>query len=496
MHKVKLVIAALIVLVSSSTAITTESSGIHRKIDSLLLKGDFKRAGEEADAAYEKNPNDPETICAKACVYRNMAHKNGIQVDRSRLGIKEFESGSAPLTPEVLKEAFKETSYYDRDIFSRAEALYYRIIELDASYRNAYFNLLNTYMEMEEYDNYFKVIDLFVKNQKSSKGCKEALFELAGRLFQRQSYAQAEKLYLTILRHFPEYAQARSDLGAVYASTGEIEKAGALFSEVYKRDPADLVNTENLIKTHITQEKFAEAYSVTLAVLKTEDCDLFHHFTAGQLAYMLGRDCAGHFNRYIELRKAANKGAIDDFFITVSKVYPELTAMPVNEKLSFLNQVLLQFFNNKFTYSSIITANTMLKYGKTPNPLIVLGATFDDRVYFPKSAIKYLNEIREYAKTDPRIMEPYDLNYNFARNYINLRQYDKALEHLKKNYETKKDDARVLHAMGKAHQEKGDPEGACRYYTECGRLEDKENMYSINASIRAAVYLGCYGDNR
>jgi hypothetical protein len=39
----------------------------------------------------------------------------------------------------VLKEAFKETSYYDRDIFSRAEALYYRIIELDASYRNAYF---------------------------------------------------------------------------------------------------------------------------------------------------------------------------------------------------------------------------------------------------------------------------------------------------------------------------------------------------------------------
>jgi hypothetical protein len=67
-------------------------------------------------------------------------------------------------------------------------------------------------MEMEEYDNYFKVIDLFVKNQKSSKGCKEALFELAGRLFQRQSYAQAEKLYLTILRHFPEYTQARSDL--------------------------------------------------------------------------------------------------------------------------------------------------------------------------------------------------------------------------------------------------------------------------------------------
>jgi len=50
--------------------------------------------------------------------------------------------------------------------------------------------------------------------------------------------------------------------------------------------------------------------------------------------------------------------------------------------------------------------------------------------------------------------------------------------------------------MGKAHHEKGDPEGACRYYTECGRLEDKENMYSINASIRAAVYLGCYGDNR
>ncbi len=30
-------------------------------------------------------------------------HKNGIQVDRSRLGIKEFESGSAPLTPRGVK---------------------------------------------------------------------------------------------------------------------------------------------------------------------------------------------------------------------------------------------------------------------------------------------------------------------------------------------------------------------------------------------------------
>jgi hypothetical protein len=74
MHKVKLVIAALIVLVSSSTAITTESSGIHRKIDSLLLKGDFKRAGKRPTRRTKKSER-PETICAKACVYRNMGIK-------------------------------------------------------------------------------------------------------------------------------------------------------------------------------------------------------------------------------------------------------------------------------------------------------------------------------------------------------------------------------------------------------------------------------------
>jgi Flp pilus assembly protein TadD len=492
MNKIQISTITFILFLLSSVAISTENISIHKRIDKLLLDGNFKKAEEEANAAYKKNPNDPETICAKACVYRNMAYKSGIQVDYAKLGIKEFQTGTAQLTPEILKEAFKDTYYYDKEIFSKAEPLYFKIIELDKNYLNAYFNLLNTYMVMEDFQKYFNVIDLFIKNQKANDACKGTLLDLAGKLFKRESYKQAEKLYLIILKNYPNYTHAKSDLGAVYSSIGEIERASLLFKEVYNKDPNDLTNSGNLTKTYIIQEKFSDAYNVTLSILKVKDSDYFDYFSAGQLAYLLGKDYSKYFNKFIEMRKGELKNDEKDFFIEVSKKYLELPNLSDKDKVEFLNHILIQFFENNYNYHSIITANTILKIKTEKNSLIVLGATFDNKVNFPQKALKYLDKINEYSKSDPTIMEPYDLNYNYARSYYNLKKYDEAIKYLRRNIEERKDDAKVLYAIGKAYKEKRDADNACKYFRMCSELNDKKNMDSINAAIREAFSSGCY----
>lgn len=345
---------------------------------------------------------------------------------------------------------------------------------------------------MEDFEKYFKVIDLFIKNQKTNDDCKKFLLDLAGKLSKRKSYKQAEDLYLVILKNYPDYTYAKSDLGAVYASIGEIEKAGLLFKEVYDKDPKDLINSDNLSKTYIAQENFSDAYNVTLSILKGKDSDYYSYFIAGQLAYLLGKDYSGHFNKCIEIGREEVKGERKDFFIEVSKIYLEFSKLSENDKLEFLNRILIQLFENNCHYDSIITANIILKIRNEKNPLLILGATFDNKLNYPQKALEYLDRINEYAKSDPTIMKPYDLNYNYARSYYNLKKYDEAIKYLTKNLEERKDDAKILYTIGIAYRDKNDIENACKYFTMCGELNDKEKMHDINAAIREAAFLECY----
>ena len=300
----------------------------------------------------------------------------------------------------------------------------------------------------------------------------------------------------TIATNLASALDAKSDLGAVYYSTGEIEKASLIFKDVYDKDPKDLINSYNLSKTYVAQERFSDAYDVILSVLKMRDCDDYNYFFAGELAFLMGKNYLSHFRKYIELRKTKVKDQHNDFFIAVSEKYLEFQKITDKDKLEFLNYILIQFYENNYDYDSIIMANTILKLKHEKNPLIILAAVFDNKIHFPQQALKYLDKISAYSKSDPTIMEPYSLNYNYGRNYYNLKKYDEAIEYFKKNLKEKNDDASVLFAIGQAYRGKKDTDNACHYFKICSELNDKENMYSINEAIRAAVFLGCLGENK
>ena len=80
---------------------------------------------------YKKLPNEPEVICALACVYRNKALKSNIVLNTSAMGIKEGEDGLYSIKDTSdLKKIFQEEQYYDLNEYSKAESLYYKIINI------------------------------------------------------------------------------------------------------------------------------------------------------------------------------------------------------------------------------------------------------------------------------------------------------------------------------------------------------------------------------
>ena len=200
----------------SDTPENISKEGIHQKVDTLMLNDKFDEAEALAKAAYEKYPNEPEVICALACVYRNKSYKTGISMEGSSLGIKDGQSGTFSLGGKNPEEVFKEEIYFDEELHAKAGSLYYKIIRIEPAYHNAYFNLLNDYAEIEDFDNYFKVIDLFIKNLKEDKDTPEYLIDLASKLNGKKHYEASLKLYNKILEAFPNCIKAESDIGAVY----------------------------------------------------------------------------------------------------------------------------------------------------------------------------------------------------------------------------------------------------------------------------------------
>ena len=149
----------------SSIYLFAEEIGIHTQIDELIQQKKFSIAEAKAKEYLKMHPNDVEGMCALACVYRNQSLKSGIVINTDAMGIKEGESGTYEIKDSSeVSRLFKDRQYYERTEYRKAEELYYNIISIEPSYQNAYFNLLNDYVTLNEFDNYFKVIELFIQN--------------------------------------------------------------------------------------------------------------------------------------------------------------------------------------------------------------------------------------------------------------------------------------------------------------------------------------------
>ena len=458
-------------------------AGIHAEVDKLILKKDFKAAEEMAEAAVKKNPRDPESLCALACVYRNMAYKEGIQFNSSAAGIKEGENGSGDLSKDNLNKIFSPVPFYEKETFAKAEKIYYEIIKLNKNYENAYFNLLNAYAVMREFDPYFRVIDLYIKNMGEQKNTRYSLNDLAGKLFKGANYDEAIKLYKKISKHYPDYSHPVSDLGALYFKVGKIEKANHMFLKAWQIDANDKINSGNLARSYIYLEDFKSAYKYYTILCKEDEKEIFNLYTTGMLGYIAKKDYKAYFNNFIQKRSSQVKNPEKDFWIFSASKFIEIDSMKDADRKEILAYLLDTYRKNSLSTFVIMTGNIVLEKAPDSFALVLIASVYDG-LHFNSKTIEYLKKIEKHKKIDSKIMSETNLNFNYGINYYSLGEYDTSLEYLKKIKGDEDRRAAVNYYMGMIYIKRRNLKLAKEYFGLNSKMKNKEDIYFINESIR------------
>ena len=479
-YQAVLLIFAIAVL--PSTALSQD--GIHKTIDKLILSGDLEEAETIAKENLEKFPNDPESLCAMACVYRNKARKSRIIVNTAAMGIKEGEGGKYQMKGEEdIGRVFQDEFYYDRDSYSKAESLYYKIIDMDTDYYNAYFNLLNDYVTMREFDNYFKVIDLFLKNLKHKTNTPDYLLDLARKLMEGKYYDEALKLYQKMVVQFPSRHEAKSDIGAVYFYKGKIYRARDVFEEVYAIDKTDRINLNNYILTSVMAEDFDTVFDLyeQMNLLNKEEYN--HLFNIGMAAIILDKDYKEYLNEYRKRRISEQKDVEQDFWYQHAGMLLDIENKDVEEKIQYFEFLSIQFRNAQMYEQALMASNIVEKYKPTNVALMIQAAVYDHFNFYQK-AIEYLNRISDRRKVDDSIIRKYDLNYNYGRISYTEGKYEDAIAYLLKCFGENKERADLNYLLGKSYLNLNQIDEAKKYFNINKNMNDKEQMEYINHSIR------------
>lgn len=454
-------------------------AGIHSRVDELIKKEKFTEAEEIARKAVESSPKDVEALCALACVYRNMASESRIKLDFAALGLKEGEEGKTTLTEENIKKGISEKRTYKKDIFSKAEKLYYQIIDIDKTYENAYYNLKNSYYDLNDFENYFKVIGLFIRNLKDKEDTKGILLDMAAGFFKEDDFVHARRFYELIVKEFPDYLDARSDLGAVYFVTGDIRGANKIAMEVEKKNPKDTINLKNLINSYIALEMFDKAYATAVKVIDLEKDQPYNYYVAGILACAVDKDPSVFTSKFVEILKNDEENKV---FVNIAKELPDLKKKKREEKLKFLYNIMYESYKGGLKFDALVFAHIYAKEGLDGNVLNILGAIYD-RMQFSEKGIETLKKIEEFRKLDPKIMPEYSLNSNFGKNYFIAKDFDSSIKYYLKNFEQRKNDAVVNYMLGRCYVMKGNKEEARKYLELNKKMDDKNQLEFINAAI-------------
>lgn len=467
-----------ILILSFAMIISKGQESIHELVDSFILAKDFEIAEKIALEAVNKDSNNTEALCALACVYRNKSYKETISVNFTD-HIKDGESGSIGLTEENLKSIFQSKYYFEDSLFSMAESLYFKIIEIDKNYYNAYFNLLNSYAENDDYIKYFTVIDLFTENLKSENSTKEYLLDLASKLYQKQKMDEALKLYNHIIYNYPDYAPAVADLGAVYYNQANYNEALDLLSKAFEIDNKDTLTINNLVNIYIIIEDYENAFKYSKILIENSK-SYFNIYTAGILSLLLGNNQQKEYlESFVERhkKKIPAKNLDQDFWYFTAN---QLLEKKVNIKA--IENVVYEFYRNQYHFDVIVIGNYILKNDENNSLAYQVLASTYEKLNYNSKVIDLLKQI-ESKNSDEKIMTKDNLMYNFGRNYFIIKNYDTAIQYLLK-VQNENLTVPLNYLLGESYYFKGNYDKAKEYYSINKKLDDKNNMYYINQSIR------------
>lgn len=463
-------------------SLTAFAQNIHEEVNQYILKHDFKQAEKIASEAVRKNPDDIHALCALACVFRNRAYNQIINLDTHAMGISGDQDTIVELQfPHDLEKYLSSKVVIDTQLFARAESLYYQIIKIDPTYENAYFNLINTYEILPDFEKYFQVFDLFIKNLgDSSDSIKWQLLELAGKLFNDGWYEEAGKAYQKILHRFPDFTEAQSDYGAYLVTKGKIHEAGDIFRKVFQNRPEDILNAKNYYLTTVYQENFDQAFLLKQEIANREKNDISHLFDLALLAFLTNRDYKSYLQQYLKFRKQ-EPSFQEDFWSQLSEFLLNIEEDSLKNIVDYLEFSIEQFWNAQYDWYTIMMVNILEKFDTTAFCILRQAGTFDRLQYLEKT-VQYLNNILELEKKGMDIMPDEYIWYNLGRIYFVHEKYSEALTYLLKSHRLNPESPMINYLVGLTYLKLQDRDNARKYFEMNLKMNNTEEKKYIDLS--------------
>lgn len=220
----------------------------HERIKKGLIEDRLKRKFRLLKLKKIKNGNDvnkKSPILEKFYKYvKNVELKYKEKVHTENPQAEDNEKSKMIIVEDAKKFA-------DEEKFKEAEDKYIEAISLDSKFIAAYKGLAEVYVEMKDYDHAKEIYKYILKMNIEDDSTDDSLGKIAS---PEGDAKTAEKDYLKTISLNNEAASYHVDLGEVYITTGEYDKALKCFQEALKLEPNNPRNLDAIIEVAIKME--------------------------------------------------------------------------------------------------------------------------------------------------------------------------------------------------------------------------------------------------
>ncbi len=384
--------------------------------------------------------------------------------------IKFYITGELDTTN--AREVFNLAYQYQTDFkyYDDAIELYDKVIELDSTYRLAYYNKSRCYLELKDTANAINSLNNLLKQKPTDN---ESLNFLGEIYFEKGALDKAEKYFKASAREF-ESVSVLHNLARLYFKKEDYQKALEYIKKALELEPKNLYLMETTRQIALKMNRNEEAEEIYKHI-KEIDPSFYPDYE--QMAVEAKNE--GEYQKAVNYytlaiqNEPSNKEYIDDrgwIYIDLQKydsAYNDFNFLIQLDSTSYY-----YYFNRAYVLDYLDSINEAIRdyylslkykdnYKYTYNNL---GYEYD-RLKDYKNAVKYYSKSIELDSTYTLAL------HNRGILYYNQKKYDKAITDLKQALVGSPNDTGIIYYLALCYDAQNEKAKALDYYNEYIRLK-------------------------
>ncbi|MDH5737374.1 MAG: hypothetical protein OEZ23_03640 [Gammaproteobacteria bacterium] len=271
-------IIVLLITISPADADECNTRDMPDELYKLINEKNYKQAVTKAKTAYENDSNNKEAAFVLARVYVNSTLLSIVNLDTEKLGFAPGESGTKKITADMLERAASSTFTVNQDYLQEADKFIRLAVKRWPEARDFYYCLTKIHFYSRDHDKFIQSLAETAELQKDhDKQAVDFLINYATELMNEERHQQAESVYRTLLKTYPNSVPVLSSLGVARLNQGFTADGASYFDKAYLLDNKDEIVVGNIAEVSMLLADFkkAEKFLLEKARLMPDKADIY-----------------------------------------------------------------------------------------------------------------------------------------------------------------------------------------------------------------------------